>query len=314
MSMDFSGINRVALWVVDCVLLRRLFSILEHIGVHLTLNHFYQPIPDTRMIDDKLLSRRSQLVGINMNEPKQNELLNQFVKYKKEYDLLPRNKAEKPWQYYVNNPNFGPVDAEVLYCMIRSFKPKKVIEIGCGYSTYLSALAILKNGDENGCRADLIAIEPYANKVLKAGFPGLTRLIQKKVQDIDLMEYEALSENDILFIDSSHVLKIGSDVQHAYLEILPRLNKGVIVHIHDVFFPCEYPKNWVLQMHRFWNEQYLVQAFLAFNKAFEIEWCGSYMHLMHSDKLEEAFSSYDPKTVWSNQRPGATSLWLRKVE
>ena len=87
----------------------------------------------------------------------------------------------------------------------------------------------------------------------------------------------------------------------------------MIVHIHDVFLPCEYPRRWVLGMHRFWNEQYLVQAFLAYNNAFEIVWCGSYMHVRHPDKLAEAFDSYDQSTVWATDRPGATSLWIRKT-
>jgi hypothetical protein len=121
-----------------------------------------------------------------------------------------------------------------------------------------------------------------------------------------------LKENDILFIDPSHVLKIGNDVQYEYLEILPRLNKGVIVHVHDIFIPCNYPKKWVLEKHRFWNEQYLFQAFLAFNNAFEVLWGGSYMHLRHPDKLEEAFNSYNRKTIWSGHVLGATSFYLRK--
>jgi hypothetical protein len=257
--------------------------------------------------------RQSHLVGININEQKQVEMISQFLRFKNEYDNFPENETSKPWQFFTNNPHFGPVDAEVLYCMIRYFQPKKIIEIGCGYSTYLSAEAILKNEGENRNRADLVAIEPNPNRVLKSGFPGLSRLIPKKLEDVDLEEYKSLNENDILFIDSSHVLKIGSDVYNEYLEILPRLNAGVIVHIHDIFFPHEYPKMWVLKMHRFWTEQYLVQAFLAFNNAFDVLWCGSYMHLKHPAKLAEAFASYNQETVWSTSRPGATSLWIRKI-
>jgi len=133
-------------------------------------------------------------------------------------------------------------------------------------------------------------------------------LIPKKVQDIPLSEFKKLSENDILFIDSSHVLKIGSDVQYLYLEVLPRLNKGVIVHAHDIFLPAEYPKEWVLKNYIFWNEQYLLQAFLAFNNSFEVLWAGSYMHLRHPDKLEEAFSSYKRDKIWPS------SFWIRKIK
>ena len=102
-----------------------------------------------------------------------------------------------------------------------------------------------------------------------------------------------MKENDLLFIDSSHVLKIGSDVQYEYLELLPRLNSGVIIHCHDIFIPSEYPKNWVRKEHRFWNEQYLLQAFLSFNDKFEILWAGSYMHLKNPDILKNNLSTYN---------------------
>ena len=190
--------------------------------------------------------------------------------------------------------------------MIRYFKPKRIVEIGSGDSTLLSAQAILKNEQESRIKADLIAIEPYPSEALRRGFPGLTKLIPSKVEKVDLGEFAKLQENDILFIDSSHVLKIGSDVQYEYLEILPRLNKGVIVHIHDIFLPMEYPKEWVLKKFLFFNEQYLVQAFMTFNNAYEVLWAASYMHLKHSDKLQEAFSSYSHETVW----PG--SFWIRR--
>jgi len=161
---------------------------------------------------------------------------------------------------------------------------------------------------ENENSAELIAIEPYPNEVLRRGFPGLSRLIPRKVEEVDLSQFDELKQNDILFIDSSHVLRIGNDVQYEYLEVLPRINKGIIIHIHDIFLPMEYPKNWVLKMHRFWSEQYLLQAFLAFNSAFEILWAGSYMHLRHPDQLEKAFSSYNRDAVWATNVPGATSF------
>jgi hypothetical protein len=131
-------------------------------------------------------------------------------------------------------------------------------------------------------------------------------IIPEKVQNVPVSKFGELKENDILFIDSSHILRIGSDVRYEYLEILPRLNKGVLVHAHDIFLPSEYPKEWVCKQYRFYTEQYLLQAFLAFNSAFEILWMGSYMHLKHPEKLERAFSSYDRNKVW----PG--SFWLRK--
>lgn len=291
-------------------LIKRSFLIWQRLGFHVTPNHFYEPIPDTRTLKDELWSKRSEMVGIEISEPEQIRLLSEFsAKFKGEYEAFPRHKTLIPHQYYVNNGNFESVDGEILYCMIRYFKPRKIFEIGSGSSTYLSAQATLRNKEENkDYECELMAVDPYPNSVLKDGFPGLSKLIPEKVQNVPVSKFGELKKNDVLFIDTSHILKIGSDVQHEYLEILPRLNKGVLIHAHDIFLPSEYPREWVYKQYRFYTEQYLLQAFLAFNSAFEILWMGSYMHLKHPDKLEKAFSSYDKNKVW----PG--SFWLRKKE
>lgn len=155
----------------------------------------------------------------------------------------------------------------------------------------------------------LIAVEPYPTDFLKKGFPGLSNLISKKVQEIPLSYFESLEAGDILFIDSSHVLKIGSDVQYLYLELIPRLKKGVIIHCHDIFLPNEYPMKFAIEEHWFWSEQYLLQAFLAFNESFKVLWAGQFMHLHHPELLENSFSSYDRM---SKNSPG--SLWMQKTK
>jgi hypothetical protein len=136
-------------------------------------------------------------------------------------------------------------------------------------------------------------------------------VLPKKVQEIPLSTFAKLERNDVLFIDSSHVLTIGSDVRYEYLDILPRVKPGVLVHCHDIFLPAEYPKEWVLDDHRFWNEQYLLQAFLTFNNEFEVLWAGSYMHLKHPDLLAAAIPSYRqekcyPKSFWIRRKDRAT--------
>lgn len=290
-------------------IIKKSFPIWERLGFHITPNHFYEPIPDTRTLKNELWLKQSQLVGIDINEESMINLLSKFSsKFKDEYESFPMTKTSIPYQYYVNNRGFESVDGEIYYCMIRYFKPKRIIEVGAGNSTYLAAQAFLKNKEEHGIGADLIVIEPYPNDTLRKGFSGLTRLVEAKVQNVDLSEFSKLKENDILFIDSSHVLKIGNDVQYEYLEILPRLNEGVIVHIHDIFLPAEYPKKWVLNDYRFYTEQYILQVFLSFNNIFKVLWGGSYMHLRYPEKLEEAFNSYNRKSVW----PG--SFWMRKCK
>ncbi|MFB3765638.1 MAG: class I SAM-dependent methyltransferase [Methanotrichaceae archaeon] len=276
------------------------FNFLQSLGFHLSPNHYYWPIPDTRFLKDELWQRESSLPGIDINETQQLQLLSDFARlYKEEYEKIPRSCTDS-LKYYINNESFTSVDGEILYCMIRHFKPKKIIEIGSGNSTLLSARAIQTNGF-----GELTAIEPYPDDALKNGFPGLSKLIDKKLEEVPLSEFEGLQANDILFIDSSHVLKIGSDVQYEYLEILPRLKPGVLVHVHDIFLPMEYPKHWILKNHHFWNEQYLLQAFLICNSAWHILWAGSYMHIKHPDLLEKNFGSYDREKRW----PG--SFWMQ---
>ena len=291
--------------------MKKIFLIFQELGIHVLANHFYSPVPDTRKLKDNLWLESSKLIGININEQEQLALLSLFeTKFKIECAKFPTNKSGnlRP-EYYSENMFFGSVDGEILYSMIRHFKPSRIIEIGSGYSTFLAAQAILKNKEENNSyNCMLIAIEPYPNEILKRGFPGLSELVIKNVQDVPLSEFQKLKADDILFIDSTHVLKIGSDVKYEFLEILPILEKGVIIHFHDIFLPAEYPKNWVLDDHIFWNEQYLLQAFLIFNNNFKILWCANYMHLRYPDKLEIAFSSYSK----DKQRP--VSFWMRRVK
>jgi predicted O-methyltransferase YrrM len=247
------------------------------------------------------------MVGVRLDAAAQLQRLARFAAdYRSEYDAFPRQPTGVAHQYHVDNGAFESVDGEMLYCFVRHFGPRRVIEIGSGASSLLTAQALRKNGPSRP--GELTCIEPYPNETLRRGFPGLTRLIERQVQDVPLETFEALEENDILFIDSSHVVKTGSDVVHEFLEIVPRLKKGVLVHVHDIFLPSEYPRPWVLEGHRFWTEQYLLQAFLAFNDSFEVLWAGSFMHLDHPEALERAFASYQRDRRW----PG--SFWIRRTK
>jgi len=277
------------------------FPFWEKNGFHITPNHFYQPIPDTRTLKNELWDRESELAGIDMNIDLQLDLLrNVFPRYSKEYNKFPHQKTNIPHEFYFNNDMFDGIDALVLYCMVRHFKPKMIIEVGSGYSTFISAKASLRNRNTK-----LVCIEPYPNEILKQGFPGLTEFITKKVEDVDLDFFSRLESGDILFIDTSHVIKIGGDVNFLYLEVIPRLKKGVIVHIHDIFFPKEYPKSWVSGEYRFWTEQYILQAFLAFNSAFKILFCNSYMGLKYPSEMKSTF----PHSPWWLH---GGSIWIRK--
>ena len=257
---------------------------------------YYWPIPDRRTLTDELFERRSELPGVRTNGQGQLRLLEEFRgRFGGEYGGIDRG--------------FGEVDAQVLYCMLRHHKPARVIEIGSGHSTRLTAAALVKNASEQPDRPAPVftAIEPFPSADIRAGFPGLTNVIERRVQDVPLETFAQLRANDVLFIDSSHVLAIGTDVQYEFLEIIPRLAPGVLVHVHDVFLPAEYPKRWVVDG-RFWDEQYLLQSFLAFNDSFEVLWAGHWMHLTHPDALRRAFATYDP----ARNAPG--SFWMRRVK
>src|SRR6267143_1418101 len=292
-------------------LARRTFSFWEKLGLHLTYVHFYEPVPDTRNLNDALWNRTSELPGINMNGAFQIELLHQLSALcHKPWEGLTRNAASGG-QFFLGNGYFDSVDAEILYGIVRRFKPRRVYEIGSGFSTLLVTQAIRNNQEEDSSyTCEHLAIDPFPPQFLCKNGNGLS-VLPKKVQEIPLSTFAKLEHNDVLFIDSSHVLTIGSDVRYEYLDILPRVKPGVLVHCHDIFLPAEYPKEWVLDDHRFWNEQYLLQAFLTFNNEFEVLWAGSYMHLKHPDLLAATIPSYRqekcyPKSFWIRRKDRAT--------
>jgi len=289
-------------------MLSKSFSVWETLGIHVTPNYFESPIPNTRCLTEETWRKRTSLTGIDMREEEQVKLLEEFERtYKAEYERFPRSRTARSDEYYIDNGFFEAVDGETLYCMVRHFKPKRVYEVGSGNSTLVTARALIENQKNDGPLGRLIAFEPSPDKNLQKGFPGLSRLVVSKVEDVPLNVFQELEENDILFLDSSHVVRIGGDVQYEFLEILPNLKPGVIVHVHDIFLPAEYPKNLAMRQRRFFSEQYLLQAFLTFNCKFQVLWASSFMHLTHPDLLERAFDSYSRESRW----PG--SFWMRRT-
>lgn len=282
------------------------FHLWQRIGVHVTPRHFYGPVPDTRELPPALWERGSELVGIDLRVDQQLELVRRLgSRFGAELEELPRAPSGRPGEFYLENDLFGWLDATIYHCMLREFRPQRVIEVGSGLSTLLAIRALERN-DADGASGAITAIDPYPQRGLLSTLTERADVLMKRVQDVPLSRFEALEANDILFIDSSHVLKIGSDVQFLYLEVIPRLTPGVLVHAHDIFLPSEYPEDWVRHHQRFWNEQYLLQAFLSFNDVFEVVWSGSLLHRDHPEVLDAAFSIYDP----SHRPPG--SFWFRR--
>jgi len=283
--------------------IHELFQDWERHGFHVTPAHFYQPIPDTRSLPETLWTQPSELVGIDMNEAMQLDLLRRhFPKFRDEYGQFAAEPSGEENRFHLGNQLFDDVDALVAYCMVRHFQPRLIIEVGSGFSSLLLGDAVAKNTGSS-----LICIEPFPREFLRKGFPGLQSLREQKVQDIELDFFAQLESNDILFIDSSHTVKIGGDVNYLFLEVLPRLKPGVIVHVHDIFLPFEYRLDWVLDEFRFWTEQYLLQAFLTFNSEFEVLMANNYLNQYHEEELKVAFpdlSSWGGGSFWMRRKPG----------
>jgi hypothetical protein len=287
------------------VLYEQYFRLWEEHGFHLTPVHFYQPIPDTRTLTDELWAKESELVGMEMNDAVQLELLQRaFPRFRAEYDRFPMDPTDNPYEYYFNNGQFGGTDALGLYCMVRHFDPNLIIEVGSGFSTRVSAQAAMENRHTKLVCIEPHATEPIRHDIFRTDLPGLVALISKRVEEVGVDLFQDLGPNDILFIDTSHVAKIGGDVNFVFLEIIPRLKPGVIVHVHDIFFPLEYPRGWVMDSLRFYNEQYLLQGFLAFNSAYEVLLCNSYLGHKYHDELKATF----PNSPWW----GGGSFWMRR--
>lgn len=269
------------------------------VGVFPIRNHYYEPQFDNGLID---FSQDRNLPGINWNVSCQLELLERFA-FSNEIQNIPKEKG-KPLEFFMNNGSFGFGDADYWYQIIRTLKPERIIEIGSGHSTLMAIKAIGKNYDDNSnYKCEHICIEPYEMPLLEE--TGVT-VIREKVEDIALTFFSKLKENDILFIDSSHIIRPQGDVLFEYLELLPSLNKGVVVHIHDIFSPKNYKKQWLQDNIWFWNEQYLLEAFLSHNRDWKIIGALNYLHNKHYKKLKSVapFLKVDPE-------PG--SFYIQKI-
>lgn len=266
----------------------------ERLGIHIVPNHFYYPIPDIRELKRKKAWEYTYTTeGINLNNQKQLDLLETFKEYKDEY--IPSGSGFE---------SHG--DGAILHSMVRKFRPNKIVEVGSGYSTLVSLNATKINRKSTY----ITAIEPFPSDFLKELEENNEniRIIKSKVEHVPIDTFKELSDSDILFIDSSHVVTCGNDVNFLFLNVLPQLAEGVLVHVHDIRFPYEYPKEWLLRYHHFWNEQYLLNAFLLFNNSFEVLWAGHYMSEKYGERLEKILPGYKQGEGW----PG--SFWMRRVK
>jgi hypothetical protein len=252
-------------------------KIFIQLGIFPIRDHYYDPLFNPKHLSKPLETPRN-LSAIDFNIEGQLDLLRHF-QYSEEILEL----TEKKDFFDFNNNSFNHLDADMWYNYIRHFKPKRIIEIGSGNSTKLATLAIAKNKEKDASyQCEHICIEPYEMPWLES---LNIKVYRDKVEAFPLDFFMQLEANDILFIDSSHVLRPQGDVLFEFLEILPVLKQGVIVHIHDIFSPQDYPHQWVVDDNRLWNEQYLLEAFLSYNNQWQITSALNLLRLNHRENL-----------------------------
>jgi predicted O-methyltransferase YrrM len=257
---------------------------------------------DIRAREQKIWQQVDEMPGIDLNIPDQLALLRQLKPHTESINY-PVDQPEDPTTYFYGNDQYPVLDAEFLYAALTHFRPKSMIEVGSGFSSLITADVNRRLLDS---KLDFSCIEPFPRQFLLDGVEGITRLVQQKVEDVELSFFDRLDAGDILFIDSSHVSKVGSDVNYLFFEVLPRLKKGVLVHIHDIFLPDEYPKTWVIDQGRNWNEQYLLRAFLQFNADWKVVWAAHFMGTRHTAAVQNTFPRY-PKLG------GGGSFWIERI-
>jgi predicted O-methyltransferase YrrM len=272
--------------------------------------HFYSPVVDVRDLDarqDEIWPPNPHIAGIDFNDASHQHILrNLFPRYLPHYAYPEKAPSadEELTGYYTQNSQFSWLDSRALFVLLQAWRPQRIIEVGSGYSSLLMA-DINERLLDRSCR--ITCIEPYPRPFLQRPIAGLSEVIVQKVQEVPLETFESLEAGDILFIDSSHVSKTGSDVNYLYFEVLPRLRDGVRIHIHDIFLPFDYPKEWVLQDQRSWNEQYLLRALLMHSHGFVIEFGCNYAWFRFQDEVSRALAFADGRAF------GGGSIWLRRT-
>jgi len=254
--------------------------------------HFYSPIVNTAEVISRagdLWPVRPEVLGIDFNDTSHEIVLTEyFPRHIGKYDY-PESVSDEgaPIRFYTGNSQFSWLDSRALMVLLCEWQPSRIIEVGSGYSSLLMA-DVNERFLDRSC--DITCVEPYPRPFLRHPPAGITRLVEQKVQDVPLDLFQTLDAGDILFIDSSHVAKTGSDVNRLYFDVLPRLKPGVRVHIHDIFLPNEYPQQWVIEYNRSWNEQYLLRALLMYSFGFKVVFGCSYAFYRYPELVRRALA------------------------
>jgi predicted O-methyltransferase YrrM len=268
--------------------------------------HYYSPIPDLREVNaraDALFGKDVAVIpGVDLRQQSQVELFQQLAPYWDQFDWTETPSAGR--RYYTANPMFQRGSGLVLFAFLRHFKPRQIIEIGSGFS---SALMLDTDDLFFQSATQFTFVEPNPQRLralLRQRDQARCRIYEQPLQDVPASVFMQIKAGDLLFVDSSHVSKIGSDVNRIFFEILPALPSGALIHFHDIFFPFEYPRHWI-ENGKHWNEAYLLRAFLQYNNAFELLLFNDYIARLLKTTLADQYPAM-PRSLGS-------SVWLRKL-
>ena len=303
--------------------LSSLFQVVQDgLGVSVTPSHFYFPVPSLSSFAGKDWRACRRCAAINFDFQRQVERLSrEILPWSAEWNF-PENSSGEKRQFHFNNGYFERVDAEVAYSLVRHHKPARIIEVGSGNSSLLLSAALRRNR-QDGFPGELISIDPHPAPYVRS-IPA--RLVEQPVQRVAVDLFRTLEPDDFLFIDSSHVVSIDSDVIFEILNVLPEIAPGVFVHFHDIFTPLDYPEKFVKTNLCFWSEQYMLESFLSFNSAFDVVWTSSAMQCFHPDILRVAFPGWEnsynrmpeEQRLWAPTLDGANvwpcSFWIRRMD
>jgi predicted O-methyltransferase YrrM len=277
-------------------------------GWHFEQLDFYSALNDFEFLEENrdLWHDRPMPRGIDWDLEGEVAKLRQIAPFARELADVPEDAPPGPPRFHWRNNFWTGTDAFVHYCLMRDAKPRRVVEIGCGWSSLLLAQALGENEREGSPQVAVDQVEPYPRTELLSALPDHWNLHEAILQRAPMSLFEELEDGDVCFYDGSHIVKPGSDVVWFFAEVIPRLKPGVIVHLHDIFWPAEYPDEWIFERGQTWNEQYMLQAFLMYNSDFKPLLCNPALMHFHQAELEDLFAAVAPVS-------GSGSLWMRRT-
>jgi hypothetical protein len=270
------------------------------LGFELVRRTFYSPLPDRDKLADNFWTTPSPLTGVALNTECALSLLRELSRYLPEFQRVLIDEKG----FRLDNGTYEAGDAETLYGLVRHVKPTRVVELGSGTSSHVIAAALGENRAE-GRSAEYRVFDPYPWEATELGPVESVDVVPLAATDIPVDAFDHLGAGDILFVDTTHTVKTGGDVPHLILDVVPSLAPGVLIHFHDIFLPYQYPRDWVVDMRLAWAEQYLLQAFLAFNPGFEVMLPLHALTRSEPDTVHQLIPSFGPDV-------SPAAFWIRR--